>query len=294
MAITHSSDHLKKLHQEAMRFFEAELSMIKGVLPKITDDRVAKTATLLLSSGHTGTALICLAEHTDSFSNEIVMLARSFMEKLTNFCYANICDEKEYRAFILHPIYKQYHNAGWPGAGADPYSKETFEACKKKQEKLKKIDIVQEALTIFSETKDNINCTKKTMAQRIDAIQKWGKILDPFFTISKYEYYSDASEALHGSLYGSMLNVGAFEPGFDPLNYEALEKRNLKETTCILLHLGMLVHECFTLIKYSTDIQEIWEHSYDNRGRALNMLFHVQERKIDNDNKYTKLTKTAK
>src|SRR6185312_2509168 len=114
MSITHSLNHLKKLHQEAMHFFEAELSMIKAVLPKITDDRVAKTATLLLSSGHTGTALLQLATQTDSFTNETVMLARSFLEKLTNFCYANICDEKEYRAFILHPIYKQYHNAGMP------------------------------------------------------------------------------------------------------------------------------------------------------------------------------------
>ena len=255
MPITHSVDHLKKLHQESMRFLEAELSMIKAVIPQLTDDRVAKTATLLLSSGHTGTALLLLAEQTDSFSNEIVMLARSFMEKLTNFCYANICDEKEYRAFILHPIYKQYHNAGIPRLGDDPSSwKEDYEVIKKKQEKLKKIDIVQEALTIFSETKDNINWTKKTMMQRIDAIQKWGKILYPFFTVSKYEYYADASEALHGSLYGSTLNIGAFEPGFDPLDNEALEKRNLKETTCVLLHLGMLVHECFTLIKYTTDI----------------------------------------
>ncbi len=281
MPVTHSLDHLKELHREAMRFFEAELSMIKAVLPRITEDRVAKTATLLLSSGHTGTALLILAEQTDSFSSEIVMLARSFLEKLTNFCYANICDEKEYRAFILHPIYKQYHNAGSPAMGDDPKLwKESYQAAKKKQEDLKKIDIVQEALTIFSETKNSMNWTKKKMWERIDAIQKWGKILDPFFTISKYEYYADASEALHGSLYGCMLNIGAFEPGFDPLNHEALEKRNLKETTCILLHLGMLVHECFTLIKYSTDIQEIWEHSYDNRGNALNMLFHVTERKI--------------
>ncbi|MDB5017104.1 MAG: hypothetical protein JWQ84_1936 [Mucilaginibacter sp.] len=193
MPITHSVDHLKKLHQEAMRFFEAELSMIQAVLPKITDDRVAKTATLLLSSGHTGTALLMLTEQTDSFSGEIVMLARSFMEKLTNFCYANICDEKEYRAFILHPIYKQYHNAGTPVIGDDPQLwKENYEAAKKKQEDLKKIGIVQEALTIFSETKGSMNWTKKKMWERIEAIQKWGKLLDPFFTISKYEYYADA------------------------------------------------------------------------------------------------------
>ncbi|MBS1530357.1 MAG: hypothetical protein JSU01_08620 [Bacteroidetes bacterium] len=284
MPITHSLDHLKKLHQDAMRFFEAELSMIKVVLPKITDDRVAKTATLLLSSGHTGTALLRLAAQPDSFTSETVMLARSFIEKLTNFCYANICDEQEYRAFILHPIYKQYHNIGSPRMDDDPYSwKENLEAGEKRQAELRKVGIVEEAIAMFSETKSNLNWTNKTIAQRIDAIQKWGKLLDPFFTVAKYQYYADASEALHGSLYGCMLNIGAFEPGFDPTDTEALEKRNLKDMTCVLLHLGMLVHECFTLIQYSTDINEIWEHSYDNRGHALNLLFHVMERKIRED-----------
>jgi len=281
MPITHSLEHLKKLHLEAMQFFGAQLSMIQAVLPIITDDRLAKTATLLMSSGHTGTALLQLAEQTDSFTSETVMLARSFLEKVTNFCYANICDEKEYRAFLLHPIYKQYHNVGTPAMGDDPLMwKENYEIAKQKQEDLKKVDLVREALAIFSDTKHTLNWTKKSMAQRIDAIQEWGKLMDPFFVISKYEYYADASEALHGSLYGCTLNIGAFEPGFDPRNNEALEKRNLKTITCVLLHLGMLVHECFTLIKYSVDIEDIWNHSYDNRGRALNLLFHVMERKI--------------
>lgn len=279
MPITHTLDHLKKLHKEAIRFFTAELSMIRPVIAAIKDERLTKTATLLFSSGQTGTALIQLAEQTDSFTSETVMLARSFMEKLTNFCYANICDEREYRAFLLHPIYKQYHHAGVPDIGDDPEKwKENYEANRKKQEKLKDIPIIQEALTIFSETKSNLNWTKTTMAQRIEAIQKWGKLMDTFFFLSKYEYYADASEALHGSLYGCTLNVGAFEPGFDPLDNEALEKRNLRNITCVLLHLGMLLHECFTLIQYSTQIEKIWNHSYVNRNHALNLLFHVRER----------------
>ncbi|RYU90840.1 hypothetical protein EWM62_09365 [Mucilaginibacter terrigena] len=282
MPITHSLEHLKNLHQEAVLFFKAELSMIKAILPKITDDRIAKTATLLLSSGHTGTALLQLATQTDSFASETVMLARSFMEKLTNFCYANICDEQEYRAFILHPVYKQFHNMGLPDMGADPYLwKDNFEACKRRQEQLKKIDIVKEALTIFSETKSNLNWTKRTMAQRIDAIEKYGKLFDMLFVLSKYHYYSDASEALHGSLYGCTLNIGAFEPGFNPTNQKALEKRSLKDTTCVLLHLGMMLHECFKLISYSADIKEIYGHSYTNFSHALNLLFHVLEKKIE-------------
>jgi hypothetical protein len=115
--------------------------------------------------------------------------------------------------------------------------------------------------------------------QRIEAIEKWGKLLDVFFAINKMQYYSDASEALHGSLYGCTYEIGAFEPGFNPNETEKMDKKLYKNNTCVLLHLGFLVHESFTLVSYSNDIKEIWNYSYQNRGRALNLLFHVLERK---------------
>ena len=149
---------------------------------------------------------------------------------------------------------------------------------KEKQEELKKIPIVKEALTIFSDTKPHLNWSKKKLNERIEAIQKWGKLLDVFFTISKIQYYSDASEALHGSLYGCTYGVGAFDPDFNREEENELDKKLYKESACVLLHLGMLIHETFTLISYSNDIKEIWDHSYKNRGRALNLLFHILEK----------------
>jgi len=281
MSTTHSLDNLKLYHNEATQFFGSQLMLLKEAIPKITDDRVAKTSVLLVSCGQTGAALLQLANQTDTFTSESVMLARSFMEKVTNFCYANICDDKEYRAFILHPIYKHYHNVGFPKIEDDlDLIHENAAARKEKQEKLKKIPIVQEALTIFSETKSNLNWTRKTLTQRIEAIEKWGKVMDVFFTINKIQYYSDASETLHGSLYGCTYGVGVFDPEFDHTNVEELNKKLFKESTCVLLHLGMLIHESFTLISYSCDIKEIWKYSYQNRGNALNLLFHVVERPV--------------
>ncbi len=175
---------------------------------------------------------------------------------------------------------KQYHNAGKPKMGEDQDQlQENIKARQEKQAKLKEKAIVQEALTIFSETKSGLNWTRKTLSQRIEAIEAWGKVLDVFFTISKLQYYSDASEILHGSLYGSTYSIGAFEPGFYPRNNEELSKRTYKESTCMLLHLGMLIHEAFTVINYTNDIKDIWDHSYQNRGTALNLLFHVIESK---------------
>lgn len=280
MPTTHSLDDLKHYHNEAAQFFASELMLLKSAHPKITDERLGQAATLLISAGQTGAALLQLANQTDSFTSQSVMLARSFMETVINFCYVSICDEKDFRAFVLHPIYKQYHNAGNPKMEDDlDELQENIKKREEKQAKLREKSIVQEALSIFSATKPGLNWTKKRLGERIEAIEAWGKVLDVFFTISKLQYYSDASEILHGSLYGSTYSIGAFEPGFDPTNNEELSKRTYKETTCMLLHLGMLIHEAFTLINYTNDIRDIWEHSYRNRGTALNLLFHVIEKK---------------
>lgn len=288
MATKYSLDDLKRYHNEATQFFASELMLLKEAIPKIVDDRLAKAAVLLISSGQTGAALLQLANQTETFTSEAVMLARSFMEKITNFCYVSVCDENEYRAFILHPIYKHYHNVVMPKMEDDlDLINENYKERKEKQEALKKVPIVQEALTMFSETKTHLNWTKKTIDQRIDVIEKYGKLLDVFFRINKFQYYSDASETLHGSLYGCTYNVGVFDPEFDRNNEEELDKKLYKDSAYILLHLGMLIHESFTLISYSNDIKEIWEYSYKNRRNALNLLYFVLEKKYTHLEKQT-------
>ncbi|EGK02563.1 DUF5677 domain-containing protein [Dysgonomonas gadei] len=280
MSTTHSLENLKHYHNEAIQFFGAELILLQEAIAKITDERIAKTATLLISGKQTGAALIQLATQVECFSSEVTMLARSFMETVTNFCYASVCDAKEYRAFILHPIYKYYFKVGTSlKEGIDNYEtyREHADAIKKKREKLKEIPIVQEALTIFSETKPNLSWSKKSLNERIKVLEEWGKFLDVFFSLNKIEYYSDASEALHGSLYGCTYDIGAFDPDFDHTNKEELYKKLYKDEACMILYLGTLIHESLTLIKYSNDISDIWDYSYKNRGLALNLLSHIQE-----------------
>lgn len=279
----HSLEELKHYHCEATNFFASELMMLKEVIPKITDEKQLKAAILLISCTQTGAALLQLSNQIDSFATESIMLSRAFMEKITNFCYVSICNEKEYRAFILHPIYKHYHYVGSLKPEDDinlENIKEDQKVRQKKQEELKKMEIVKEALQIFSERNPNMNWTKKTLNQRIKALEKWGKFFDVFFQLSKIQYYSDASEALHGSLYGCSYNIGVFDPEFDSNKDGELEKKLYKDSACNLLHLGMLIHETFTLINYSADIKSIWEHSYDNRVVALNLHFHILEKKI--------------
>lgn len=281
MAIPHTLENLKHSHNESIQFLGSELMLLKEVIPRITKDRLAKAAVLLISCGQTGEALLQLSTQINTHTREAAMLARAFMETITNFCYVGVCDEREYRAFILHPIYRHYHNVGLPKMEDDlSHITEIIAERKRKQEKLKSIPIVKEALEMFSETKTNLNWTKKNLNQRIEVLKNWGKLLDVFFYINKIQYYSDASEALHGSLYGCTYNLGTFDPEFDRTEKQELEKKLYKDNACVLLHLGMLIHESLTLISYSDNIDKIWNHSYRNRNQALNLLWHITGKKI--------------
>ena len=311
----HSLAALKEYHHEATNFFASEIMMLKEIIPKIADERQSKAALLLISCTQTGAALLQLANQTDSFTSESVMLSRAFMEKIINFCYVSVCDDKEYRAFILHPIYKQYYNMGRlkeEDVMLDEESNldkdfllERHKARKERQEKLKSIPIVREALEIFSLKRSvdkskkqewinkslderleeigewgHVSWTNKSLSQRIEVIEKAEKCMDVFFALSKRQYYADASEALHGSLYGCSYGVGAFDPDFDSTKEGELDKKLFKDSALNLLHLGMLIHETFTLISYSLDIKELWDHSYNNRGMALNLHHEIIEKKI--------------
>jgi hypothetical protein len=232
----------------------------------------------LISAGQTGAALVQVAAQTDTFTTQSVMLARAFMEKLTNFCYAGVCDESEFRRFVLHPVYKQYHNtARLKMEDGFDNIEETKTARKQQQEKLKQRAIVQEALQLSSETNARMNWTKKTMDERIAVVQQRGKLTDVMFTLNKIQYYADASEALHGSLYGCTYHLGMLDGEFNPTDSDMLNKKLYRDNAAVILHLGMLVHECFTLISYSCKLEEIWEHSYKNRNLALQLLLHILE-----------------
>ena len=93
------------------------------------------------------------------------------------------------------------------------------------------------------------------------------------FTLNKLQYYSDASEALHGSLYGCTFNIGVFDPEFDHTKTNEIDKKLYKDSACVLLHLGMLIHESFTYFIYKRHCRDLGLISYKNRGNTLNLLF---------------------
>jgi hypothetical protein len=182
MSTKHSLDQLRHYHNEAIQFFASELMLLKEAIPKIDNDRLAKAGMLLMSCNQTGGAILQLASQADTFTNESIMLARAFIEKVTNFCYVGICDEDEYERFVFHPLYKNYHAVGHFSKEDESESIDERKALRiERQDKLRSLPAVQKALTIFSETNERLHWTKKTLSQRIETIRQWGEVVGFLF-----------------------------------------------------------------------------------------------------------------
>jgi hypothetical protein len=83
------------------------------------------------------------------------------------------------------------------------------------------------------------------------------------------------------------MDIGFFEENFDYNNVENINKRSYRENTTVLLHLGILIHEVFTLISHTENIEKLWKHSYNNRNLGLNLLFHSLGIQLKDRNKKT-------
>lgn len=209
----------------------------------------ANTVRVLLSSMcSTGSAILELSDKPEYFYCEMIMLARSFIEKGINFCYLNICNEEELEKFLLHPLYKSYSRLKQEKSAWNHRIKINYEW---------KVNLenqsLQRALILFP--KENLNWSKKNIHEKLNEVADNTSINIPVFLMNTLMIYSNASEALHGSLYWCSFHTYAYDPWIDHTNPKKVEENSYKNLTLLLAQLGSMIHE---IIKYLWGSNEIW------------------------------------
>ena len=61
--------------------------------------------------------------------------------------------------------------------------------------------------------------------------------------------YADASEALHGTLYGAVFHLGAYDIGAVPNDQQSLDRHRHSTLSCIYLMAGGALDTLFTLLQ---------------------------------------------
>lgn len=256
----------KEISRHLSNFLLAQSSILKGVVNQKLDKRAEEVKVVLASACNTATAIAELGKKEEYFYNEAVMLSRSFIEKTINFCYLMVCDDKDFEKFVLHALYKSYKNldrSRWT-------EKQKLSIKFKGKTDIENNPKLKKALKFFP--KDKMNWTKLDINKRVNYIGKKTDINIGIFLLNTLSIYSDASEALHGSLYGCSFHTFAFDPTIDHTNNEEVDKNLQKNITLLYWQLGAMIHEVIKFLNKKNKLQEFLEGSSKNNENTLEIM----------------------
>lgn len=224
---------------------------------KNTTGRMSELYVLFYSLHSIGFAIAHLAQH--GFLNESFMLARSQLEKTINYLYLLNCDEEEYLNYVAYTKQKQFRmfnrsvNVGEMKAKINRLG----------VEELKENPELQEALNKFTSKsgKEISRWSTKSIPDRLSVIEpKLGKDIG-FYMLSYLGIHENASEALHGTIYGVAFNIGLWG-GKPPSSVDELYENWNGQFSMLFLMLG--TYALLKAIHNEVPIESIKAESSEN------------------------------
>ena len=252
-----SEEYTSKLHE----FFVSQATLLRQLASSKLSGRSAELMPVLMAASYTCLAMSLLTPHP--LLNECFMLSRAFLERVINCCYLMVCDEDELRRFQLHTVQKAYRKLDREVTAGE----ESFRLRFSGEIDKKSIPQLQEALDTFTSRsgREITHWSSTTLSDRIRVIGERSKVNIKVFLIATLAIYEDASEALHGTFYGSTFQLGVFEPGARISSDEASLKKRSREGFSMLFWLGGLVlGELIQLIGEENGLSEIVSASKEN------------------------------
>lgn len=266
--MTDKKSDYNHIYKEVQKYYVKQVLITKELYEyqfnewdKFAGKRIQSLYHLLMSIYITGNAINLLA--VNNFLSESYMLARALLEKLINYMYLIVCEEEEYQKYLNYTKQKGYR-----------ILKRSFVVGEHKADlrwsgsvDLDKYPELREAVNQFTSEKGKVitRWTSLSIAERLNVIRDRAKIKIEGLMLSTLGIYDDASEALHGTLYGSAFHFGFFE-GRIPDKVEDLAETYRNKLIFLFFALGTSIA---SLLRVITDIypKEI-NKDYVERARA--------------------------
>lgn len=260
------TETLKSSVEELREYFLAQLTILRGLSKMKLVGRAYEVRVILLSACSTGSAIHQLGDKPEYFYSEMMMLSRSLIEKLTNFCYLQVCEETDFERYLLYPYYRAFHNSD-----RKKYTpKGKMQIVYTGKDEMQKDTQVARALDLFSETNPRMSWSSLNIDQKIAFLANNTQLRTEFFLMNTLTIYSNASEALHGSLFGCVLATGAYTPNINHGNRQNVLEHLFKNTALLYVQLGSIIHEITNSL--SLENVSLLEQSKENEKRALKIM----------------------
>jgi hypothetical protein len=202
------------IYKECQKYYVKQVLLIKDSYEyqfnewgSISSERIQSLYHLLMSIYITGNAINLLA--VNNFLSESYMLARALLEKLINYMYVLVCDEDEYQKYLNYTKQKGYRILNRSFMVGDQKAELRWSG----SINLDDDPELREAVNQFTGGKGKVitRWTSISLQDRLAIIRDKAKIKIEGLMLSTLGIYDDASEALHGTLYGAAFHFGFFE-----------------------------------------------------------------------------------
>lgn len=257
----------EELLQQMNKFFIDEVALLRQ-LNNLEELRIKQAYPLLVSIIDNSKSMSLLGNY--NLINDMYMIARSYVERMVNFLYLQVCDEDDFNLFQLHTTQKAYRRL--ERSIATTKGKVSIAYTGKDQVSLPNLE---EAINRFTSKsgKEITHWTPVSLDKRIEIISERSKIKPSIMLMCKLNIYEDASEALHGTLYGSLFHLGVFSPGTKLSDPNDLLQHYTSLKTTIFWTCGLLTHDLFTLINEKhSNIEDIYINSNEFTKIAINEM----------------------
>ena len=239
-------------------FLLAQISILKGVaISKKITGRANEMRVVLMSS----VGVVAAMANVGTL-NETTMLVRAFLERVINFCYVVVCSDEEYGRYKAYSLQKSYRKLNRKiSAGGH-----TFEIRYMGNIDANSIPELKAALEQFTGSRggEKTRWTNVELSDRIIIIGKNSKIDIRKWLLALLTYYEDASEALHGTFYGSVFQTGMYEPGFDRNDKAAVLRNEQKKLTLLYWQMGDFISDLIYFLGEKFDLPDFVEKSQIN------------------------------
>lgn len=205
--------------QRLAQLLDEQVRALIALSPAVRDSsnaRIAKLYPLYLAIIEDAISIRLVGD--DSRTNQAYILARALLERMINFCFLQLSTEQEYRSYLDYTLNKAGRRLDRTiQANGEVRARITlnggeFELPAK----------LADAVAKFTSERgrEMTRWTTVSLPERAAVVD--AKVGKTGLFMSLLMIYSDASEALHGTLYGAVFHLGAYDPAPAPQDEASL------------------------------------------------------------------------
>lgn len=247
-------------------FLDKQIDRLVQIEPSLRSSMVARISDIHpIYSSIIEDAISVRILGADGRLNQSYIIARAFLERLINYCFLQISSQEEYGNFIDYSDNKAGRRLS-RSMMIDGKIKAKVEYAEGKYELP---EHVKKAIVKFTSEngREKTRWTKLGLPERAAVIEKESEKNGLFMHL--LIIYADASEALHGTLYGSLFHFGIYDPGSVPTDQASLDKHRYSTLSMLYLVFGSAIDTLFSFLN------EIGERSVENSSCSSDLEFKI-------------------